>query len=87
MGYYYLYHQYLFMKRLTRLQGTEIIPELNKLLNKEADFILSSGSVIHGRLFKISNDFLIVKNGILNKIKIDLSDLTELVIDKESTDA
>ncbi len=75
------------MKRLTRLQGTAIHAELDNMLNKEADYVLSSGSVIHGRLFKITDDFLIVKNGILNNIKIELNDLVELSFDKDSADA
>ena len=75
------------MKRLTRVQGEAIKPLFDELKLIQADYILADGSVIHGILFSVSGNTLVVKNALRNKVKLLLDQLVEVVFDKESSHA
>ncbi len=46
--------------------------------NIEVDCIKTDGAVYRGVIVKMDKDSLILKNGMRNKVKIDLSELSEI---------
>ena len=75
------------MKRIIRYQNKEIEKHLSELIDLDADYVKNDGATIHGKLLKFTTEELVILNARLNKIKIPLSDVFEVVIDKVSDNA
>ncbi len=56
------------------------ISEIKKLIGQEIDCVSLDGAVIRGAILDVNADYLLVKNGVKNKIKLQLSTLAELTL-------
>ncbi len=56
------------------------ITEIKNLIGQEVDCISLDGAVIRGFILSVNSDYMLVKNGIKNKLKLELSTLSELTL-------
>ena len=53
---------------------------ISELLGKEIDCVLIDGAVIRGYLQEVKEHHLVIKNGIKNILKLEISNLSELTL-------
>ena len=66
-------------KRLYRVFANELKTELDKVLNKEVDIVLSNDSVLHGVVLSFTENELVLRNIVRNKTTIAVSDIQEIL--------
>jgi hypothetical protein len=71
-------------KRLTRINNPEELLKLEKLPGIEINAVLQNGSTYFGRIDSIDSQFMVMKDTRGHTHKIALSNLYEIVIDRES---
>lgn len=64
---------------LQRIYSPEIPGKVDDLLNREVDLVLENKSVLHGVIFKVSSDSLVLRNMMRNKYVVLFSDINEIV--------
>ncbi|MFN6944553.1 MAG: hypothetical protein ACK4ND_06365 [Cytophagaceae bacterium] len=72
-------------KRLFRIPGSNLIDETDKLINLECDIILSNNVTFHGIITSFAKGKLIFKDMFHKPGKVSISDIEEIIYDKESS--
>jgi len=71
-------------KRLIRILGKDIPTRVKELISIELNVVLKNKATIHGVLTKLENNSIIIKDMRLRDHQINLSDVEELVFDREA---
>ena len=71
-------------KRQTRIFSKNLIKSFPSIAGLEANIVLRNKTVFHGKLFQINEQNLFIKDLRLKQHKLLLSEIEEIVVDKET---